>query len=91
MKRKRNASKSVDFPRKKRKLGKGKRPPDNATNISFKSRSVVLPSQLEKTKQPTGKRKLTFQVDQSMPELSYSVSGSLCVPLIFLNVDVLTV
>lgn len=62
MKGKKRSAKSTDFPRKKRKLGKGKRPAENATNISFKSRSIVVPSQLEQSQQPTGKRKLTFEV-----------------------------
>ena len=67
MKGKKRAAKSTDFPRKKRKLGKGKRPTGNATNISFKSRSIVLPSQLEQSQQPTGKRKLTFEVRLCSP------------------------
>lgn len=62
MKGKKRSAKSTDFPRKKRKLGKGKRPAENATNISFKSRSIVVHSQLEQSQQPTGKRKLTFEV-----------------------------
>ena len=62
MKGKKRPAKSGDFPRKKRKLGKGKRPAENATNISFKSRSIVVSSQLEQSQQPTGKRKLTFEV-----------------------------
>ena len=60
MKRKKNST--PDFPKKKQKLGKGKRPPDNATNISFKSQSVVLPVQLKETSGPTTHRNLTLQV-----------------------------
>ena len=60
--KKRSAKSAADFPRKKRKLGKGKRPAENATNVSFKSRSIVIPSQLEQSQQPTGKRKLPLEV-----------------------------
>ena len=63
MKGKKRAAKSTDFPRKKTKLGKGKRPAENATNVSFKSGRIVLPSQLasQSHQQPTGKRKLTLE------------------------------
>ena len=55
---------STDFPKRKNKLGKGKRPAENATKISFKSGSIVLPSQLAQnpSQQPTGKRKLGLEV-----------------------------
>lgn len=60
MKRKKHSS--ADFPKKKQKLGKGKRPPENATNVSFKAHSVVVPTQLEQTAGPSTHRKLTLQV-----------------------------
>ena len=52
-----------DFFKKKQKVGKGKRAPENATVVSFKSQSIVVPSQLEqRPNQPTTHRKLTLQV-----------------------------
>ena len=57
-------AKSTDFPSKKRKLGKSKRPAENATRVSFKSKSIVVPSQLEQTQQPTGRRKLSLEVSK---------------------------
>ena len=60
---KRRSGKASDFPKRKNKLGKGKRPPENATKVSFKSQSIVVPSQLTRsTQQPTGKRKLGLEV-----------------------------
>ena len=62
---KKRAGKAADFPKRKSKLGKAKRPPENATKISFKSRSIVLPSQLPQSQQqPTGKRKLGLEARQ---------------------------
>ncbi|CAI8001621.1 Testis-expressed protein 10 [Geodia barretti] len=63
MKGKKRAGKSTDFSKRKKKLGKEKRPPENATKISFKSGSIVLPSQLASSpsQQPTGKRKLGLE------------------------------
>ena len=58
-----------DFPKRKNKLGKGKRPAENTTTVSFKSRSIVLPSQLSHAgnrDQPTGKRKLGLEVSVSV-------------------------
>lgn len=43
-------------------MGKGKRAPENATAISFKTRAVVVPAQLEETHEPTTKKKLPLQV-----------------------------
>lgn len=48
--------------RQKRGVGKRKRLPENATPISFKTRSIVVPSQLEGTQEPTTKRKLSLPV-----------------------------
>lgn len=73
---KRQSGKSTDFPKRKNKLGKGKRPPENATKISFKSGSIVLPSQLvqSSSQQPTGKRKLGLEVREGKRFLNLSVS-----------------
>ena len=59
---KRKAANAGDFPKKKRKLGKGKKVPENATNLSFKAKSVIVPAQLEKAIGPTTHRKLGVQV-----------------------------
>ena len=61
-KRPKKAEPPKDFPKKKQKVGKGKRTPENATVISFKSQSVVVPIQLEKSNEPTTHRKLGLQV-----------------------------
>lgn len=61
MKRKRQ---TVDFPKKKTKLGKGKRPPENATRVSFKSQNISIPTQLGQTSiGPITHRKLSLQVE----------------------------
>ena len=62
-----------DFAKKKRKVGKGKPEPANATKVSFKAKNVVVPSQLEKSTkddQPASHRNLSLQV-----------RNQLCVPL----------
>ena len=64
-KRPKKADPPKDFPKKKQKVGKRKNIPDNATVVSFKSKSVVIPSQLEKTSGPTTHRKLSLQVSGS--------------------------
>ena len=53
-----------DFVKKKRKVGKAKAVPDNATNTAFVSRGISIPAQLAvKSKHvPTTKRKLSFTV-----------------------------
>ena len=53
-----------DFVKKKRKVGKAKAVPDNATNTAFVSRGISMPAQLAvKSKHvPTTKRKLSFTV-----------------------------
>ena len=62
-KRPKKAEPPKDFAKKKQKVGKGKRAPDNATVPTFKSHSIVIRSQLEqRTDQPTTHRKLTLQV-----------------------------
>ncbi|KAH9063528.1 hypothetical protein EDB87DRAFT_1673571 [Lactarius vividus] len=61
---KKKKEKAADFSKAKLKLGKGKKPPANEINTSFKARSIALPTQsivLEKDPNaPTTKRKLTF-------------------------------
>ena len=54
----------VDFAKKKRKVGKVKPTPDNATKTSFVSRGIVVPAQLGNKDGgvPTTKRKLSFTV-----------------------------
>ena len=64
---------SGDFAKKKRKVGKGKRVAENATEVSFKSRAVVVPSQLTGTADPTSNRKLSLQVK---PILMFRVRDS---------------
>lgn len=59
---KRKASSVLDFPKKKRKLGKGKAVPENATNLTFKAKSVIVPGQLEKSVGPKTHRQLGLQV-----------------------------
>lgn len=59
---KRRKKQQSDFPKKKKKLGKGKRPPENATQVSFKSQSIYVPGQLEEATGPTTHRKLGLQV-----------------------------
>ena len=61
-KRPKKSETSKDFPKKKQKVGQGKRPAENETVVSFKSGSVVIPSQLERTGEPTTHRKLSLQV-----------------------------
>ena len=53
-----------DFQKRKKKLGKGKQVPENATRISFKSKSIVVPTQLEDSaiEGPTTHRKQSLQV-----------------------------
>ena len=65
-KRPKKANPPKDFPKKKQKVGKRKSTPDNATVVTFKSKSVVIPSQLERTDGPTTHRKLSLQVSGSL-------------------------
>ena len=53
-----------DFKKKRKKVGKGKQPAENATNVTFKSRAVFVPTQMEQaeTDEPTTHRKLSLQV-----------------------------
>ena len=53
-----------DFAKKKRKVGKAKAVPDNATNTAFVSRGISVPAQLAVKGEhvPTTKRKLSFTV-----------------------------
>ena len=62
-KRKRHSKPATDFEKKKRKFGKGKKTGNNVTSISFKSRNVVVPSQLlHSLLGPTTHRKQNLQV-----------------------------
>ena len=61
-KRPRKTEAPKDFPKKKQKVGKGKSTPENVTVVNFKSRSVVVPGQLQRTNEPTTHRKLSLQV-----------------------------
>ena len=61
-KRPRKTEAPKDFPKKKQKVGKGKSTPENVTVVNFKSRSVVVPGQLQRTIEPTTHKKLTLQV-----------------------------
>ena len=65
MKGRKRKQAAPDFIKKKRKIGKGKREPANATKVSFKAKSIVVPSQLEKSAkddEPTSHRDLSLQV-----------------------------
>lgn len=61
---KRKASQQLDFPKKKKKVGKGKQLPDNATVVSFRSQSIAVPAQLTQkaSDTPTTHRKQNVQV-----------------------------
>ena len=73
-KRPRKAEPPKDFAKKKQKVGKGKRAPENATVATFKSQSIVIPSQLEqRTDQPTTHRKLTLQVSVLVHNSDYGL------------------
>ena len=51
-----------DFLKKKQKVGKAKAASENTTDTSFKSRSVIILPQLERSDEPTSRRKLPLQV-----------------------------
>ena len=52
-----------DFEQKRRKVGKTKRVPENVTQVSFKSKSVVIPSQYQGGEQgATSHRKQSLHV-----------------------------
>ncbi|KAI6136704.1 hypothetical protein F5141DRAFT_1229076 [Pisolithus sp. B1] len=60
---KKRKEKAADFAKAKLKLGKGKKAPSNVVDTSFKTRSIVLPTQsitVEKDNVPTTRRKQTF-------------------------------
>jgi hypothetical protein len=65
-KRPRKLQATNDFPKKKRKLGKRKAIPDNATRVTFKSQSILVPSQLTKPNDegPSTHRNLTLKVSK---------------------------
>ena len=61
------AANEKDFPKKKRKVGKEKRAPDNATVVSFKAQKVFVPAQLDRDKTlPSTYRKQSLQVCYSV-------------------------
>ena len=59
--------KEQDFQRVKLKVGKKLQPAQNATDTSFKSRAIFIPTQLNKDTEPTNQRNQTLKVT----ELSY--------------------
>lgn len=65
--RKRQRTNEKDFPKKKRKVGKEKRAPNNATVVSFKAQKVFVPTQLNKDETvPSTYRKQSLQVSYSV-------------------------
>ena len=63
--RKRASQSTPDFQKKKIKVGKGKRPADNATNASFTTGRISVPSQLQAPNKDeiVSNRKLTVKVN----------------------------
>lgn len=58
--------KEQDFQKVKLKVGKKLIPADNATDTSFKSRSIFIPSQLQKPdSEPTNQRNQTLKVTEN--------------------------
>ena len=76
---KRKSVNADSFPRKKRKVGKEKRPPENATNASFTTGKVVISTQLSlpDAGEVVTKRKQTIPVS-NLPHVM-SVGTGLCV------------
>ena len=68
------SKKAKDFPKKRRKVGKG-RIPENATTVSFTTKAVVVPTQLEETREPTTKRKLSLQVGGARRSCLYNYNN----------------
>ncbi len=62
--KKQKLSSVSDFKSKKKKVGKGKKPVENVTEVNFKSKSIVIPPQLEQLEinGPTTHRKQSLQV-----------------------------
>ena len=54
--------KEQDFKKVKLKVGKKLQPAQNATDTSFKSRSIFVPIQLNQTSEPTNQRNQTLKV-----------------------------
>ena len=70
IKKRRKAQTPPDFKKKKNKVGRGKQVPENTTQISFKSKSVVVPAQLESSPAdlgPTTHRKQSLNVNIVKP------------------------
>ena len=66
-KQKLKQSSARDFKPKKKKVGKVKQLAENATEISFMSKRIILPSQLEDSSQgPTTHRKQSLQVHKRL-------------------------
>ncbi len=64
MPRKRKTTTPEDFTKKKKRVGKGKKPAENETRLNFRSGSIVIPSQLLRNNadQPTTHRGLGLEV-----------------------------
>ena len=77
----------ADFTKKKRKVGKGKATPDNATKTSFVSRGIVVPAQLgnKDGSVPTTKRKLSFTVRLCLRNIVLSIEYQLPLCMIMLK------
>ena len=54
--------KEQDFKKVKLKVGKKLQPSQNATDTSFKSRAIFIPTQLNKDLEPTNQRNQTLKV-----------------------------
>lgn len=80
----------ADFTKKKRKVGKGKATPDNATKTSFVSRGIVVPAQLgnKDGSVPTTKRKLSFTVRLCFKK--YSVKCGIPITTVYDNAQIRT-
>ena len=76
-KRKRKV-KEQDFQKVKLKVGKKLQPAQNATDTSFKSRSVFIPTQLNKELEPTNQRNQTLKVTDFRKWRAFNISQFNC-------------
>ena len=60
--RRKTKLKEKDFQKVKFKVGKKIQPAQNATDTSFKSRAIFIPSQLSQTTEPTNQRNQNLKV-----------------------------
>ena len=72
--------KKQDFQKVKLKVGKKLQPAQNATDTSFKSMSIFVPTQLNESSQPTNQRNQTLKVRNyklvsSLPEMRREAKG----------------